>query len=279
MPELPEVEVTRLGLLPHLPGRLIRKISFSNKRLRTPVPGKLLTTHLPGKKIIAIDRRAKYLLFRISDGSTIVIHLGMTGKLGLISSQEPPAKHDHLRLLLDDGMEVRFNDSRRFGNVIFWAADEAEKMENEFFSHTGSEPFSKAFSVSYLKQKSRSRRVPVKNFLMDSRVIAGIGNIYANEILFASSLHPEKPANTIRTDEWKVVISSTRKILKKAIRAGGSTISDFLGSSGNPGYFQVQFNVYRRADLPCKKCDHSIVKTVLGGRATFFCPRCQPMNK
>lgn len=279
MPELPEVEVTRQGLLSSLTGRKIVRITSGSKRLREPIPKKLLNTHLPGKTILTIDRRAKYLLFRISNGSTLVIHLGMTGKLGLIASREPPAKHDHLRLLLDDNMELRFHDSRRFGAVMLWPPDEAQEREMEFSSRIGVEPFSTRFSISYLQHQSRSKSLPVKNFLMDSRIIAGIGNIYANEILFAAALNPTKPAGIVSLEEWKAVITSTHRILKNAIMAGGSTISDFLGSSGNPGYFQVQFNVYGRANAPCNKCSQPIAKIVIGGRATFFCPQCQPLKK
>ncbi len=208
----------------------------------------------------------------------MVIHLGMTGKLGLISSQTPPAPHDHLRLLLDDDMELRFNDSRRFGCVMVWPHMTAKNMEATFSARIGVEPFSSDFNSAYLQQQSRSKKVMVKKFLMDSRFLAGIGNIYANEILFAASVHPEIPVYSVSPHQWKTIISSTRKILKKAILAGGSTISDFLGSSGNPGYFQVQFNVYNRAGDECKRCKKNISRTVIGGRATFFCPQCQPLK-
>ena len=279
MPELPEVEVTRLGLLSYLPGRRVTQISHSGKQLRVTVPQKLLATHVLGNTIVTIDRRAKYLLFRIENGSTLIIHLGMTGKLGLISSGEPPATHDHLRLLLDDGMELRFNDCRRFGSVMVWPPMEAKKMEAAFSSRNGVEPFSRDFNVTYLLKQSRSRKMPVKNFLMDARILAGVGNIYANEILFAASVHPQTPAKFVTHNEWKTIIATTRRILKKAIRSGGSTISDFLGSSGNPGYFQVHFNVYNRAGQKCKRCKNTINRILIGGRATFFCPSCQPLNR
>lgn len=278
MPELPEVEVTRQGLMETLPGKKVIKVSLSGKKLRSPIPGTQLNLYLPGNTIIQVDRRAKYLLFRLSDGSTLVIHLGMTGKLSFISAAEPRAKHDHLCLLLDDDMELRFNDSRRFGSVMFWPFMEAEEREKEFSIHIGMEPFSRKFNVSFLRQQSRTRKMPLKNFLMDARIIAGIGNIYANEILFAASLNPKKPANTVTPEEWKRIITATRIILKKAIKAGGSTISDFLGTGGNPGYFQVQFNVYNRAGKVCKKCSSTISKFIIGGRATYCCDNCQPMK-
>jgi len=278
MPELPEVEVTRLGLLPHLSGRRVTKISSSGKRLRSPVPRKLLSEHVLGKTIVTIDRRAKYLLFRMQGGSTMVIHLGMTGKLGLIASQVPPAPHDHLRLLLDDNMELRFNDSRRFGCINVWAPPEAQTLEAEFSARMGVEPFSRKFNASYLQQQSRSRKTGVKNLLMDGRIVAGIGNIYANEILFAASIHPLAPVDSVTPAKWRDIISSTRVIFKQAIHSGGSTISDFLGSSGNPGYFQLQFKVYRRGGEQCKRCAETVIKTVIAGRATFYCPHCQPIK-
>ncbi|MCL7487359.1 MAG: bifunctional DNA-formamidopyrimidine glycosylase/DNA-(apurinic or apyrimidinic site) lyase [Desulfobulbaceae bacterium] len=278
MPELPEVEVTRLGLLMSLPGRCVTKISSSNKRLRLPVPRKLLGEYVLGSAIATIDRRAKYLLFRMQNGAIMVIHLGMTRKLGLIASTTPPAPHDHLRLLLDDTMELRFNDSRRFGCVLVWTPREAEAMEAEFDARLGVEPFSRKFNMQYLRQQGCSRKTAIKNFLMDGRVVAGIGNIYANEILFAASIHPLTPAGLLAPGQWQAVIASTRRILKQAIRSGGSTISDFLGSSGNPGYFQVQFKVYHRGDEKCHQCNNIISKIIVGGRATFFCPYCQPIK-
>lgn len=277
MPELPEVEVTRRGLLPNLPGRRITKISSSTKRLRLPLPRKLLAGHVLGNTIVTIDRRAKYLLFRMAGGSTMVIHLGMTGKLGLLPAHTPPAPHDHLRLLLDDGMELRLNDCRRFGCVMVWPSLEAANMEAAFSGRIGVEPFSNDYSAVYLRQQSQAKKTALKNFLMDSRILAGVGNIYANEILFAAAIHPQTPAKSLTRLEWETVISSTRLILEQAIRAGGSTISDFLGASGNPGYFQLQFQVYNRAGEACKQCKTNISKSVIGGRATFYCPRCQPL--
>lgn len=276
MPELPEVEVTRLGLLPCLPGRKVIKVICSTKQLRLPIPKKLLLEHLQGKKITTIDRRAKYLLFRIAGGSTLVLHLGMSGKLSYISAEEPLAKHDHLRLLFENAMELRFNDSRRFGSIFLWPPDTAEQAEKVFAEHLGVEPLEKKFNTAYLVQKSRNKKLPVKNFLMDSRIIAGIGNIYANEILFAAGVHPRTPVGSVTSDQWKKIIQVTGKILKQAIRSGGSSISDFLGTSGNPGYFQFNFKVYNRKGEQCHHCRSPIEKLVLGGRATYFCPTCQP---
>lgn len=278
MPELPEVEVTRLGLLDRVPGRRVVKAAAGNKSLRLPMPRKALAEHVADKTVTAIDRRAKYLLFRMEGGGVMVIHLGMTGKLGIIPAGEPPAVHDHLRLLLDNGMELRFNDARRFGSVMVWPPGEAGELEAEFSARLGVEPFGRGFNVAYLQNRSRSRSMPVKNFLMDSRIVAGVGNIYANEALFAVHLHPLTPAQAVTGEEWQAIVTATRRILKKAIEEGGSTISDFLGSSGNPGYFQVHFNVYGRAGQECRRCKSIIRKIMAGGRAAFFCPECQPVR-
>lgn len=276
MPELPEVEVTRRGLLPHLPGRKIIAVSWSNKRLRTPIPRKLLRESIAGRQVRTVDRRAKYLLVRMEDGSVLVLHLGMTGKIGLFPGNTPRARHDHLRLLLDNRMEMRFNDSRRFGSILVWPAENAGKLEERFNRGKGIEPFSAEFTGTTLQGLAARRRQPVKSFLMDSRLVAGIGNIYANEILFAAGIFPETPVDTITDAEWQAIALESRDILSRAIKAGGSTISDFVGSSGSPGYFQLQLKVYGRGELACKQCGTQVEKRKTGGRATFFCPRCQP---
>jgi formamidopyrimidine-DNA glycosylase len=276
MPELPEVEVTRQGLLPALPGCRIIKISRSNKRLRAEVSPPLLHRHLLGATIRTIDRRAKYLLFRLAGGATLVLHLGMSGKLSLVPAEAPRALHDHLCLELDNGLEMRFNDARRFGSILLWPAAEAPQLEAAFAEQFGVEPLGPDLSASYLQARSSSRTGTVKSLLMDSRVVAGIGNIYANEILFAAGLHPLTPANRVRRAQWQTIVTASRRILRAAIRAGGSTIADFLGASGHPGYFQLQFAVYKRQGQKCRKCGQAIVKTVAGGRATYFCPSCQP---
>lgn len=279
MPELPEVEVTRLGLLPHLSGRLIEHISWSNKRLRRPMPRKLLSRCIKGNRVETIDRRGKFLLFRMKNGSTMVIHLGMTGKLTLVPAASPRARHDHLRLLLEGGKELRLNDSRRFGSVSVWPPAEAGNREKLFSADLGVEPLTGAFAPDHLRRLSVHKQQPVKVFLMDSRKVAGIGNIYANEILFAAGVHPLIPVNRITGAEWERITAAAGKILRQAIQCGGSSISDFLGAGGNPGYFQIRFKVYHRAGEPCRCCPATIRKSVIGGRATYFCPHCQPVKK
>jgi formamidopyrimidine-DNA glycosylase len=275
MPELPEVEVTRRGLLPHLPGKTVAGVFWSGKRLRAAMPCALLRDEIQGRTIRTVDRRAKYLLIRMAGGAVLVIHLGMTGRLGIFPGQTPLARHDHLRLHLGDGMELRFNDSRRFGSVAVWPAARADVCEQEFAGRQGIEPLGDRFHADNLIRLARNRRMPVKTFLMDIRLLAGIGNIYANEILFAARLSPWTAAGTLDFQQWQAIACNGREILLRAIKAGGSTIADFIGSSGQPGYFQLQLAVYGRKGEKCPRCQAGINKKVLAGRATFFCPVCQ----
>lgn len=275
MPELPEVEVTRRGLLDHLPGRTVVRIAWSGHRLRTPMPRRLLREHVLDQRIATLDRRAKYLLVRMAGGAILVVHLGMTGKLSLLDGDTPRHRHDHLILTLDNDKDVRLNDSRRFGSVMVWPAAAAEEAERAFSAGEGIEPLGSGFTAEHLLRLADRRSTPIKSLLMNGRLIAGIGNIYANEILFASRIHPSIPAGRLVVDDWQRVAAESRRILHQAIAAGGSTIADFLGATGHPGYFQLHFQVYGREDQPCLHCGRSIVKTTLAGRATYFCPACQ----
>ncbi len=275
MPELPEVEVTRRGLLPHLPQKTVTGIRWSGKRLRNPMPRALLRDEIREQTILTVDRRAKYLLIRMESGAVLVVHLGMTGRLGIFPARTALARHDHLRLLLDDNMELRFNDSRRFGSVAVWPAARAGKLEQEFDVRLGIEPLGDRFDAENLLQLARNRRMPVKTFLMDSRYIVGIGNIYANEILFVAGVSPWTAVGMLDLAQWQAIVRHGREILLRAIEAGGSTIADFIGSSGQPGYFQLQLAVYGRKGKCCPRCQGEIKKEVLAGRATFFCPACQ----
>ncbi|CAK8725011.1 Formamidopyrimidine-DNA glycosylase [Candidatus Electrothrix laxa] len=275
MPELPEVEVTCQGLRPHLLGRTILTVRSSGKSLRQPIPEDLLRRCLYGSTILAVERRAKYVLIRLKDRAVLVIHLGMTGKLGIFPKDAESVRHDHLVLTLDNKMELRFNDARRFGCVTVWPTDEVEELEQTFLTRQGIEPFSTEFSGAGLQELAKKCSLSIKSFLMDSRRISGIGNIYANEILFAAEIHPLCPANTLSKKQWQEVATCAVRILKQAIAAGGSTISDFLGASGQPGYFQLQLAVYGKKGEDCPRCGEEIVKEVIGGRATFFCSKCQ----
>lgn len=275
MPELPEVEVVCRGIRPHLLGRTIERIVHSGKMLRTPVPVEAMRLHLLGRKIVEVKRRAKYLQIIADDSAVLIVHLGMTGNLSFSAPESPPARHDHVRLLLDNGLELRYNDIRRFGALYLLTGREAEEIETAFFHTTGPEPFSSAFSPDYLINLARSRKLPVKSFLMTNQVVAGIGNIYANESLFQAGIAPQRPVSHISAKDWQRLIACIRQTLTWAIDCGGSTISDFVNASRESGYFQVNFQVYGRKGEACKKCSTQIVKTQIGGRATYYCPNCQ----
>ncbi|MBU4177102.1 MAG: bifunctional DNA-formamidopyrimidine glycosylase/DNA-(apurinic or apyrimidinic site) lyase [Desulfurivibrionaceae bacterium] len=273
MPELPEVEVVCQGLGPLVRKRKILSVSFSNKRLRKPFPRAKMYSRVEGSFILGVERRAKYIMLRLTGRSVMLFHLGMTGKIGIFDCDVPRRKHDHLRFVLDNGKEMRFNDVRRFGCVEVYS--EKELRENDPFAGLGVEPFSGDFSADYLLDKARGKRVPVKSFLMDNRVVVGLGNIYANETLFAACTHPQTPVNRLSKLDWQLIVTKSRLILKKAIAMGGSTISDYENVSGEAGYFQLELAVYGRQGRPCPRCGQPVVRSVLGGRATFCCPLCQ----
>ena len=272
MPELPEVEVIKRGLLRHLPGRKVTEIIAGNRKLRLPMPRRDLKQYIKSARINSVDRRAKFLLITMDNSAVLIVHLGMTGRLGIFSEDSPRAKHDHLRLQLDNGMQLRFNDIRRFGFIQ--VIPPGEGLDNTMLSHIGPEPFAKEFSSNYLHQLAAGKSRPVKNFLMDSRIVAGIGNIYACEILFHAGLHPEKKISIISKNGWEKVVASTRHILMKAIDSGGTTISDFVNESGKSGYFQLELQTYGRQGKPCR-CSTPITKKTMAGRPTFFCSQCQ----
>ena len=273
MPELPEVEVVCQGLAPLVRKRKILSVSFSNKRLRKPFPRAKMYRQVEGSFILEVERRAKYILLRLTGKAVMLFHLGMTGKIGIFDCAAPRRKHDHLRFLLDNGKEMRFNDVRRFGCVEVYS--EKELRENDPFGGLGPEPFSGDFSAGYLLAKARGKRLPVKSFLMDNRVVVGLGNIYANETLFAARTHPHTPVNGLSKLDWQRIVEKSRLILEKAIAMGGSTISDYENVNGEAGYFQLELAVYGRQGQPCPRCGQPVVRTVLGGRATFCCPLCQ----
>jgi len=272
MPELPEVEVIKRGVQPHVTGTRIEKVSGSGKTMRQPLPLASLRKRAVGSRIVAVERRAKYLLFRLDYDMTLAFHLGMTGRLGLFAPEQSVAPHDHLRLLLDSGMELRFNDARRFGSVQLFSAADLRR----FLALLGPEPFAEEFSAAYLFERAAGRRQPIKNFLMDSKVVVGIGNIYVSEILFAACLHPETEACLVSRQKWRSVVAKTRLILERAIEHGGTTIANFVQFSGKSGYFQNELAVYGREDKPCCRCRKPLRRIVQAGRSTFYCGRCQP---
>ena len=269
MPELPEVETTRLGLVARVVGHRIRDVVVRDRRLRWPVPEDL-AEHLRGARVREIRRRGKYLLFDCGKGH-LLVHLGMSGSLTVVPPDRPVRRHDHVDLVLDTGDIVRLNDPRRFGAVL-WVRDPAG---HALLEGLGPEPFDEVFGGEYLHRASRGRRVPVKQFLMDSRVVTGIGNIYANEALFAARIHPARAAGRISRSRFDCLTREVRATLTRALAAGGSTLRDFVGSDGRPGYFQQQYAVYGRADQPCPACGAAVRATRHAGRATFHCAACQ----
>lgn len=275
MPELPEVEVVRRGLLNHLPGRTITGLFTDGKRLRLPVPEKELRARLTGARIIDVRRRAKYLLIDFDNGELLILHLGMTGILGLFSRKAEIAPHDHVCWNLDNGYDLRFNDVRRFGSVRLIGPEQIATLEQTVFKDTGPEPFSENFNGSYLYRKAHKKQQPIKNFIMDGRVVAGVGNIYANESLFNAAIRPTRKAGAVSEKRYGQLVNKIREVLATAIECGGSTISDFIDTSGARGYFQIHFKVYARKDQPCPTCGTLIRHRKLGGRASFFCPSCQ----
>ncbi len=275
MPELPEVEVICRGILPHLLERTVTAIHHSGKQLRRPVPIELLCREMIGHRITAVTRRAKYLQISIDSGAMLIIHLGMTGNLGFFAPASDPAKHDHLRFSLDNGIELRYNDSRRFGSMQILTSRETADREETIFKTTGPEPFSDAFSADYLHQLAKGRDLAVKLFIMNAQVVAGIGNIYASESLFRAGIVPSRKVQTIGKKKWDRLIIAIREILQDAINCGGSTISNFINARQEKGYFQVNFKVYGRQGEPCPICQEKIEKVRLGGRSSYFCAKCQ----
>ena len=273
MPELPEVEVIKRGLGKHLPGCKVLEIVMGNKKLRLPMPRKNLKKYIQGARFKSVDRRAKFLLLTMENGAILIVHLGMTGRLGIFPADTPKAKHDHLRLQLDNTMQLRFNDIRRFGFVQ--VLEPGQGLVGTMLDKLGPEPLGPDFSARHLQKNAAGKSRPLKNFLMDSRVVVGIGNIYACEILFHAGLNPEKKVSSISKKEWQRIAASTLHVLTQAIASGGTTISDFVNESGKSGYFQLKLQVYGRQGQACNACSAKIIKKTMAGRSTFFCPKCQ----
>ena len=268
MPELPEVEVTRRGLAPHLAGRTISAVAVREPRLRWPVSDDVLT--LAGRTVKSIRRRGKYLLVDCGDGH-LILHLGMSGSLRLLPLATPAEKHDHFDLVLGDRL-LRLRDPRRFGAVL-WTS--AAPDIHPLLAHLGVEPLSRALDPARLFALTRAHRTAIKQFLMDARRIVGVGNIYANESLFRAGIHPRKRAHRLTRAECARLARAIKDTLRAAIRAGGSTLRDFVGADGAAGYFQQRYWVYDRAGEACRRCGTPIRKMLQGSRSSFCCRRCQ----
>lgn len=270
MPELPEVETTRRGLLSHLTGRRIVSVVIREHRLRWPVPDSLPDV-LKGQRVGAVDRRAKYLLLRCETG-TLIVHLGMSGSLRLVDASTRPAKHEHWDIVLSDGGVLRYRDPRRFGSV-HWAAGDA--ANHRLLRGLGPEPLSGDFTGERLYARSRGRAVAVKVFLMDARIVVGVGNIYASEALFRAGIRPDRAAGRISRQRYGGLAGAVRDVLEDALKSGGTTLRDFVGGQGQPGYFKQDLRVYGRAGRMCPRCGGVVRVCRLGQRASYFCGSCQ----
>jgi formamidopyrimidine-DNA glycosylase len=270
MPELPEVETIRRGVEPHVVGRTIREVVVRDSRLRWPIPAEF-AAFARGKKIHGVARRGKYLVFDLG-GDRLILHLGMSGRLYVLDPGVPLKKHDHVDLLLSGGVLLRFHDPRRFGAVLPWPAAEAH---HALLAELGPEPFSAEFSGDYLFERSRGRSAAVKLFIMDGRIVVGVGNIYASEALFRAGIRPRTAAGKVTRAQFARLAQAILEVLRIAIEHGGTTLRDFRGSDGSNGYFQQELRVYDREGLPCYVCKTPIKRLVLGQRSSFYCPVCQ----
>lgn len=269
MPELPEVETSRRGIAPWMENQEVSRVVVRQHNLRWPVAIEI-EQKLPGQKIRSLSRRAKYLLIR-TDAGTAILHLGMSGSLRIIDTGTPAGVHDHVDIELGNGKALRFRDPRRFGSLL-WADD---PFEHPLLRNLGPEPLDEAFDGDYLRQTAQGRRVSIKQFLMNASVVVGIGNIYASESLFVARIHPKRQAGRIALRRMESLVDAIKTVLGKAIDAGGTTLRDFHGGDGEPGYFQLQLEVYGRGDQPCLRCRRPISVIVLGQRSTYYCKNCQ----
>lgn len=268
MPELPEVETTRRGIAPYLLEQCITAIVVREARLRWPVSNDV--QRACGQVVKAVRRRAKYIVIDAGAGA-LLLHLGMSGSVRVLRDSAPPGKHDHIDIVTPRGI-LRFRDPRRFGSLT-WCPGPAES--HPLLSGLGPEPLSAEFDAAYLHRRSRGRRAPVKNFIMDSRVVVGVGNIYASESLYLAGIHPSRPAGRISRERYRGLAAAIRDVLERAIRRGGTTLRDFSGSAGAPGYFAQDLMVYDREHQACFQCGEPVRRRVIGQRSSFYCPACQ----
>ena len=269
MPELPEVETTRRGVEPHCQGRRVSAVVVREPRLRWPVPADL-DRRLCGMQVSSVERRGKYLLFR-TDGGTLVVHLGMSGSLRVVRADSSPGRHDHVDICFPQGLALRYNDPRRFGCMLWLEPDEAHPL----LQGLGPEPLSADFSGELLYRRSRGRRGAVKSFIMDGRIVVGVGNIYANEALFLAGILPQRAAGRISRARYAVLSESIKQVLTNAIAQGGTTLRDFVGGDGKPGYFAQQLHVYGRGGEPCTRCGGVLREKSINQRNTVYCVACQ----
>jgi formamidopyrimidine-DNA glycosylase len=270
VPELPEVETTRRGIRSALRGRAVTGLVLRERRLRWPVDARI-AREVPGQCVVDVRRRAKYLLIDLDRG-TLIAHLGMSGSLRVLPADAPLLAHDHYDLLLDSGHCLRFNDPRRFGS-LHWVVGDAG--QHPLLADLGPEPLERSFDAGYLVSKGRGRRVAIKQFLMDQRVVVGVGNIYASEALFRAGISPRRAAGRIGRERYERLVEAVRAVLGEAIRQGGTTLRDYVNADGAPGYFRQKLYVYERAGEPCRRCGTAIRQLTQGQRSTYYCPACQ----
>lgn len=268
MPELPEVETTKNGIQPHILGKELTLVDIRQPKLRWPVDEKDIQ-NLVGSQVLSVLRRGKYVLIRFSSGD-IMIHLGMSGSLRVLTSSQQIEKHDHADLCFGDTF-VRFTDPRRFGSILFQPQGE----EHPLISKLGPEPLSDDFSVDTLVAACKGKRVAIKQLIMNSHLVVGVGNIYANEALFRSGIDPRRAAGKISKRRLTALVHEIKAVLAEAIEQGGTTLKDFINSEGKPGYFKQELKVYGRAGEPCHVCKATLKEVRLGQRSTVFCAHCQ----
>lgn len=269
MPELPEVEVCRRGIEPHILNQTVSQVIVRNGNLRWPITPSI--SEMCGLVITKVDRRAKYLLLSTKNG-ILMIHLGMSGTIRVISKDTPLIKHDHFDLVLASGLSLRLNDPRRFGSVL-WVTENIN--DHVLLKKLGPEPLSAAFTDDCLYEKSRNKIVPIKTFLMNNHIVVGVGNIYANESLFKAGINPTKPAGKVLKRQYRELTKHIKMTLAQAIKQGGTTLKDFTQADGKPGYFAQQLLVYGRGGKACVSCKETLQEIKQAGRATVFCPQCQ----
>jgi formamidopyrimidine-DNA glycosylase len=270
MPELPEVETTRRGIAPHISGKTVTRVVVREPRLRWPVPRRL-AGEISGQTITGVSRRGKYLLLETENG-TAILHLGMSGSLRIVDSTIPVGKHDHVDIVFGNDRILRLTDPRRFG-ALLWTRRPPE--QHKLLRDLGPEPLGPAFTGAYLHARSRGRKVAIKHFIMNSRNVVGVGNIYANEALYMAGIHPGRAAGRISRKKYALLAEVVRKVLNDAIAMGGTSLRDFVNSDGKPGYFRLELNVYGKGGEACISCRTPIREIRQGQRATFYCPECQ----
>ena len=268
MPELPEVETTLRGIEPYMKDRRIRSVQVRDRRLRWPVPESV--QNAAGQTVLGMQRRAKYMLIQVGTG-TLLIHLGMSGSMRVLTEPVEPGKHDHFDIVMDDST-IRFNDPRRFGAFLWW---EDPVDQHPLLANLGPEPLSADFDGEHLYRMSRQRKLAVKNFIMDGKVVVGVGNIYASEALFMAGIHPNRAAGRVSSARYNGLAEAIRDVLHRAIRQGGTTLRDFADSDGSPGYFAQELLVYGRAGQECFQCNAPVRQKVIGQRSSFYCVNCQ----